>query len=134
MLTLLLTRGPYKPRTGHTSQCMNHAPAILVYWPHWPYTLVYMAVLYTKQGTVKLLKMLMKSTQRRIGCHFKHASVVELLKLLIRYNKTVIPVDYKGDKNSSGDEIANVNFFTRHHTCRGQPLCPLNGLPNFYYK
>ena len=22
-------RGPIKPRTGHTGQCMNHAPAIL---------------------------------------------------------------------------------------------------------
>jgi len=21
--------GPYKPRTGHTGQCMNYAPAIL---------------------------------------------------------------------------------------------------------
>jgi len=30
---------------------------------HWPYT-VYMAVLYTKQRTVKLSKMLMKSTRR----------------------------------------------------------------------
>ena len=42
--------GPYKPRTGLTVQCMNmHRP----YWPHRPYT-VYMAVLYTKQGAVKL--------------------------------------------------------------------------------
>ena len=38
------------------------------------------------------------------------------------------------NKISSGDEIANVNFFTRHRTCRGQRLCPLNELPNFYYK
>jgi len=28
------------------------------------------------------------------------------------FNDTVFPVDYKGDKNSSGDEIANVNFYT----------------------
>jgi len=39
---------------------MNHAPAG---WPHQPYT-VYMAVLYTKQRTVKLSKMLMKSICR----------------------------------------------------------------------
>jgi len=31
------------------------------------------------------------------------------------------------DKNSSGDEIANVNFFLRRHrTCRGQRLYPLS--------
>ena len=30
------------------------------------------------------------------------------------------------DKNSSGDEIANVNFFLQHRTCRGQRLRPLN--------
>jgi len=36
------------------------------------------------------------------------------------------------NKNSSGDEIAN-NFLWRHRTCRGQCLCPLNWLPNFYY-
>jgi len=29
-------------------------------------------------------------------------------------------------KNSSGDEIANVNFFTTSRTCRGQRLRPLN--------
>ena len=33
------------------------------------------------------------------------------------------PIVYK---NSSGDEIANVNFFLQHHTCRGQRLRPLN--------
>jgi len=41
---------------------------------------------------------------------------------------------YRLYKNSSGDEIANVNFFTRRPTCGGQRLCPLIGLPNFYYK
>jgi len=52
--------GPYKPRTGRTGQCMNmHQP----YWPHRLYT-VYMVVLWTKQGTVKLSKMLVKSTHR----------------------------------------------------------------------
>jgi len=30
------------------------------------------------------------------------------------------------NKNSSGDEIANVNFFLQHRTCRGQRLRPLN--------
>ena len=30
------------------------------------------------------------------------------------------------DKSSSGDEIANVNFFLQHRTCRGQRLRPLN--------
>jgi len=63
--------GPHKPRTGCTGQRMNmHRP----YWLHRPYT-VYMAVLYTKQGTVKRSKMLVKSThhprqlpqQTRIG-------------------------------------------------------------------
>jgi len=29
------------------------------------------------------------------------------------------------NKNSSGDEIANVNFLRRHRTCRGQRLRPL---------
>ena len=27
--------------------------------------------------------------------------------------------DSMTNKNSSGDEIANVNFFTRHRPCRG---------------
>ena len=30
------------------------------------------------------------------------------------------------NKNSSGDEIANVYFFLQHRTCRGQRLRPLN--------
>jgi len=42
--------------------------------------------------------------------------------------------DISKNKDSSGDEIANANFFTRHRTCRGQRLRPLKGLPNFYYK
>jgi len=29
-------------------------------------------------------------------------------------------------KNSSGDEIANVNFFLQDRTCTGQRLRPLN--------
>ena len=37
------------------------------------------------------------------------------------------------DKNSSEDEIANVNVLRRHRTCRGQSLRPLNWVPNFYY-
>jgi len=39
------------------------------------------------------------------------------------------------NKNSSGDEIANVNFLRRHRTrtCRSKRLRPLNRLPNFYY-
>jgi len=40
----------------------------------------------------------------------------------------------KFNNNSSGNEIANVNFFARHRTCTGQHLRPLNRLPNFYYK
>ena len=40
----------------------------------------------------------------------------------------------KWNKNSSADEIANVNFLRRHRTCRGQRLRPLNRLPNCYYK
>jgi len=35
-------------------------------------------------------------------------------------------------RNSSGDEIANVNFLRQHRTCRGQRLRKLNPLPNFY--
>ena len=31
-----------------------------------------------------------------------------------------------GYKNSSGDEIANVNFLRQHRTCRGQRLRPFN--------
>jgi len=47
-----------------------------------------MAVLYAKPGAVKLSKMLVK---------IKHASAVELLKLLTRYNETALPVDYKDE-------------------------------------
>ena len=32
----------------------------------------------------------------------------------------------KTNKNSSGDEIANVNFLRQHRTCRGQRLRPFN--------
>ena len=82
----------YNARTGLLTllSCwvrINHAPATRStpaapasvwtmhrpYWPHRPYTL-YMAILYTKQGAVKLSQMLMKSThhhwlpqQTRIG-------------------------------------------------------------------
>jgi len=70
---------------------INHAPATMnMHWLHRPYT-VYMAVLYTKQGAVKLSKMLVKS----MHCpHSKHESPVTLLKLLMRYNDLV---DYKGE-------------------------------------
>ena len=37
------------------------------------------------------------------------------------------------NKNSSEDEIANVNVLRRHRACRGQSLRPLNWVPNFYY-
>jgi len=30
------------------------------------------------------------------------------------------------NKNSSGDEIANVNFLRQHRTCRGQRIHPFN--------
>jgi len=30
------------------------------------------------------------------------------------------------NKNSSGDEIANVNFLRQHRTCRGQRIRPFN--------
>jgi len=39
----------------------------------------------------------------------------------------------KCNKNSSKDKIANVNVLRRHRKCRGQSLCPLNWVPNFYY-
>ena len=87
--------GPYKRRTG---QCINQAPAILaapaIYCIHG-------CIIYTKQRTVKLSKMSLKSTHRHstipIGCHSKHTSAVELLKLITRYNETAFPVIYKGE-------------------------------------
>jgi len=60
----LFRSGPYIPRTGHTGPCMNHALAIL---STRPYT-VYMAVLYTKQGAVRLSKMLMKACKYNWTC------------------------------------------------------------------
>ena len=36
-------------------------------------------------------------------------------------------------KNSSEDEIANVNVLRRHRTCGGQGQHPLNWVHNFYY-
>jgi len=57
----LFRSGPYIPRTG---PCMNHALAILCTRP---YT-VYMAVLYTKQGAVRLSKMLMKARKYNWTC------------------------------------------------------------------
>jgi len=35
-------------------------------------------------------------------------------------------------KNSSEDEIANVNFLRRRRTRRDQRVRPLNRVPNFY--
>jgi len=35
------------------------------------------------------------------------------------------------NKNSSGDEVANVNFLPRHRKCTGQRLRPLQAL---YYQ
>jgi len=37
-------------------------------------------------------------------------------------------------KNSSADEIANVNFLRRQRTCKGQRLRPLNRLRNLYVR
>jgi len=62
------------PAERHSRVRINHAPATPVsvwtmhwpYWPHRPYT-VYMAVLYTKQLTVKLSKMLVKSMHHPYG-------------------------------------------------------------------
>ena len=46
---------------------------------------------------------------------------------------SVCPLAYL-NKNSSGDEIANVNFCTTTtYICRGQCLRPLNRLANFYF-
>jgi len=38
--------------------------------------------------------MLVKARTVPVGCHSKHASAVELLKLLMRYNDLL---DYKGE-------------------------------------
>jgi len=54
-------------------------------------------------------------------------------KLLTDNDENIIHLGV-GNKNSSGDEIANVNFLRRHRTCTGQRLRPLNRLPNFDYK
>ena len=55
------------------------------------------------------------------------------LKLLRRneFHARFLVNRFLGDrlyKNSSGDEIANVNLFLQHRTCRGQRLRPLNEL------
>jgi len=44
------------------------------------------------------------------------------------------PNGWMDHKNSSGDEIANVNFLLPHRTSTDQRLRPLNRLPIFYYK
>jgi len=46
-----------------------------------------------------------------------------------------VPVDllrYNDNKNSSRDEIGNVNFLRRYRTHKHQSLRPLNRVPNFY--
>jgi len=45
----------------------------------------------------------------------------------------ICPSSSKEYKNSSEDEIANVNFLRLRRTCRNQRLRPLNWVPNFYY-
>ena len=61
---------------------------------------IYTTVLYTKQRAVKLSNNVNEkhAPSIPIGCHSKHPSVVELLKLLIRYND---PLDYKGENGNN---------------------------------
>jgi len=84
-LQLIILR-PHPHFTG--GQCMNMHRS---YWPHRQYT-VYMAVLYTKQGAVKLSQLLMKGTHRPHRLP-QQTHIAKLLKRLIRYND---PVEYKG--------------------------------------
>ena len=47
--------------------------------------------------------------------------------------KSLPKATYTVTRNSSGDELPNVNFLWRHRTCRGQRLRSLSRLPNSYY-
>jgi len=94
--------------------CINHAPASVLtmhqpYWPHRLYT-VYMATLYTKQGTVKPSKLLIKAHTVPIGCHSKHASAIELLKLLIWYNETAFRDNYKGENGQQSIQLTPIVY------------------------
>ena len=91
MQFIAVKAGPYKPRTGHTGQCMNmHRPN----WPHWPYTVYMVVLLYTKQGAVKLSQILMKSMHRPYRLPQQSRIAHRTAQTLIRYND---PIDYKGE-------------------------------------
>jgi len=100
--------------------CINHAPAVLasVWTMHRPYWLhrlntVYMAILYIKQGAVKLSKMLMTEKHApspSAATANTYASAVELLKLLLRYNLAAFPVDYDRSMVHTLDGVAGSWF------------------------
>ena len=63
----------------------------------------------------------------RRPCQAQNGYVSKTFSIINRGSKTCS----LETRNSSGDEMANVNFLRRHRTCRGQRLHPLNRLPNF---
>jgi len=97
--------GPYKTRTGHSSRT-GACSILFIQWPAasvWTCTghtgrtgrILYTWPYYTpSKGLSNCPKCYWKARTVPIGCHSKHASAVELLKLLIRYNN---PVDDKGE-------------------------------------
>jgi len=72
---------------------MNHAPAILA-----TLTLycIHRHIIHQARGRQTVENVNAKHAVP-IGCHSKHPSAVELLKLLIQYNETAFAVDYKGE-------------------------------------
>ena len=82
--------GPYKPHTGRTGQCMNHAPAILaapaVYCIH--------GRIIDQARNRQTIQNVSEKHAPSPSAATGNASAVELFKLLTRYSDLV---DYKGE-------------------------------------
>jgi len=79
----------------------------------------------------------LRPTQHIVG-HFRDVPQANLVAWYGKHNHQSEEMYYNTkqtqNKNSSGDEIANVKCLRRQRKCRGQRLRPLNRLPNLYVR
>jgi len=70
--------------------------------------------------------------RRKLHTGYTEIAVFVLWLILVDFNQNFSELALLDlNKNSSLDEIANVNLLRPHRTCRGQRLRQLNRLPNF---
>ena len=74
----------------------------------------------------KPLSSLNRDVETRLKCVFCRGSAPDPSQEHLNLFERTASRQEGMDKNSSGDEIANVNFLRQHCTCRGQRLRPFN--------